>query len=416
MTLIDPVDFLNYFLHRFDIFRLFYPFSREVNVDNSYDSSLLEEALKLLNQILLDLPLKGVDNPLDLSQRVSLQLRKEIIHRLVSGPKSFSELQECLSLIPDYDKCDANLLDKVLDSVATWRETTGLEAPTLVLKNKSWDEYDPCFSHIPSSSHQYAYENRPKLNQPNPLISNPTPPHSLFNEFRASYLSNDVLVFILAQLLLATANKRLPNLVKYELSRPLLNVYNETIYYRVLQIITLMIHCILNNEMDKTFVSYFFNSKDVFKSIYLSFEMLVENVPNLTIFEILLDLSESYNAIEEINNKMWHKWIIEQIIYLDQSCNDIYSSKYLSSKEDKKKELEDRKKKAREKAMSLMKGNADSFALFAQSELDSIDSTDEKNKQTLTNVPLCIICQEVSEEQVGWLGFSQVDIFIINSS
>jgi hypothetical protein len=101
---------------------------------------------------------------------------------------------------------------------------------------------------------------------------------------------------------------------------------------------------------------------------------------------------------------------------LDQGCNEIYSSKYLSNKEDKKKELEDRKKKAREKAMSLMKGNADSFTLFAQSELDSIDSTDEKNKQTLTNAPLCIICQEASEEQIGWLGFSQVDIFIINLS
>jgi len=93
---------------------------------------LYEEALQLIILLSTELPLP----PLTPTERATVLLRRELVHKLVSGPCTFSQLQECLSIVPDHERLESNCVDEIAAEIGDRREGTGLEPAKLVLKKK----------------------------------------------------------------------------------------------------------------------------------------------------------------------------------------------------------------------------------------------------------------------------------------
>ena len=111
---------LNHILNRFqlvDYLQSIEPMSDRRDRDYQYFPVLLEEFLLLVTQIVTELPLppgikvddKDCQNAENASkppqyERLVAMMKKEIIHKLATGAKTFSQLQDCHSLVVDFDK------------------------------------------------------------------------------------------------------------------------------------------------------------------------------------------------------------------------------------------------------------------------------------------------------------------------
>ena len=399
--------------------------------DAAYFPALLEEALLLLIQIVSELPLPPPQSDDNLSTRVTLQLRRELVHRLVSGPKTYSQLQECLSLVPDVDKCDSTLLDKVIESISVQRDSSSaLEAPSLWLRSELWSEYDPAYNHIPASAHQTAFENRPKLDKPAPMTIRSHTAHDLFKGLQYQVLCDSVLLSTLKILILSTAARRCPNDAKYDYLREANAMFiNDSLYNRVLHLTTLIAHLLSSVVSRSLNDSYFLSISDFFASSHSSASPTSSNLSSSVesdwedtiekkdvhvepcIFQALTDLFTSYASPEEINLKFWHRWILEECAGYIPKCREFLSNIDNNTKvEDRKAILEVRKKQAKEKALAAMKASASAFASHAETELADLKAIDDAHAHQSTgcDVPFCIVCQEISNDVIGYLGLSQV--------
>ena len=388
-------------------------------VDDTMLTMMVEEALIFFIQLVVELP-PALPTDDSVRARVSYQLQREILHRLVSGPKTYSQLQKCLGMVPEFEKCESKLFDDIVYKIAICREShSSLEPPTLVLREEMWSEYDPSFYHISASSHQYAFENRPKLKSSAPLVVQPPRAHTLFHGFRESALSDSLLHIILGNIIYSTAIRRCKkDKGKYSSLHENVST-NESLYFRVLHIMTLMLHCMsamsTQSEIGEDF------GEDCLKRLQ-SFFMLIGNVEDTKLlphasevkkeyntFELLVDLHDSYSDTEEVNQKVWHRWILEECRKFVPGCEKAFNSRFISqtdTKESKRALLEARKKLAREKAMQSMKNSAKAFANHAKSEFDELEKAEELNRSE--NLPRCIICQEITDDMIGHLGLSQV--------
>jgi hypothetical protein len=126
-----------------------------------------EEALILFINLISELPLASESSKPSsyptMSERSMIMLRRELIHRLAAGPSTYSQLQACVSLIPDGSKISQQDTDKLIMSLSEVRPQVGLEAPKRVLKPECWKEYDPVYPRMRVSSHQHAVETMPKV-------------------------------------------------------------------------------------------------------------------------------------------------------------------------------------------------------------------------------------------------------------
>jgi len=84
---------INQIMHRFNL-REYLSLEKPLEEirDHVYLAPLLDDALLLIIQLVSALPLPAVGTG-RLAERVALQFEKEFIHRLISGPKTFSQLQ-----------------------------------------------------------------------------------------------------------------------------------------------------------------------------------------------------------------------------------------------------------------------------------------------------------------------------------
>jgi hypothetical protein len=113
----------------------------------------------------------------DHTQQAKQRLRREVVHRLASGPKTHSELAEVHHVLSHWDNhflsedgklinpddASAAALSQALAQVAERKSTRGRLAPHhWELTRQAWEDYDPSFFHISTRSHQSAAENRPK--------------------------------------------------------------------------------------------------------------------------------------------------------------------------------------------------------------------------------------------------------------
>lgn len=139
---------------------------------------LLEEFLHLLIVFLTELPSIPPVDKIDHTLQAKGRLRREVIHRLASGPKTHSELAEVHHVLSHWDNAllseegremnpdDASgaALAATLSEVAKKKSNRADMSPhRWELQLTAWDHYDPAFFHMSGSNHQSATEYRPKL-------------------------------------------------------------------------------------------------------------------------------------------------------------------------------------------------------------------------------------------------------------
>ena len=356
-TGLDSNIFLNHIFIRFDVFKyLGARNATDINEDD-FQVPFLEEALIFVIQVLSEIPTTPIAPSGALVDLVKLQLRKEILHRLVSGPKTFSQLQKCLSMIPDFDRCESSIFDAVVDEVALFRESSStLDPPTLVLRQEVWDDYDPTFVHIPANCHQDALENRPKMKTPKPMVKKFASVHPTYGDLRESLLSDLLLHNFTRKIIGLFAAKRSSN-EKYSQYVSISSVLvNDSLYYRALHLITMMVHILKDTDYTSTAtkVNAHFKIIEFLRSDILADEATSEGSSSqkvTTVFEALIDVHDNYTDAEESNQKMWHLWVIEECKEIIPECKAIYEARFATAtkkKNDKKSSLEARKKMARE--------------------------------------------------------------------
>ena len=418
---------------------------------------LYEEALQLIILLSTELPLP----PLTSSERATMILRRELVHKLVSGPCTFSQLQECISIVPDHEKLDSNCVDEIAAEIGDRREGTGLEPAKLVLKEEIWREYDPVFWHLAPSAHQHAYEARPKLKAPMPYVCSPLPAHPSFLPLRAELLFDDFLLTTVRDLLYVYVSQRSRNPI-YEYVRSNWGMRcSGTEYSRALQILTLAMHCALNEEMNRNI-----NYRLKFESFLMKSTMIhiinsnmneSEDIDDIDTDDqiqielpcfivLLLEIYDTFLSNHDNNNKFWLKWLLDNARLLSTDINQLIGNKFdKESEESKLLEMERKRKMARDRAMQALnavKLKAYNFLKEYQDE-DDDESDDEgrtmagagssgkagtslkmgdeskteamdgrEDAASMVSIPLCIVCHESNDDDdLGFIGFSQVTTY-----
>lgn len=163
-----------------------------------------EECLLLLILLITEVPLP----PMPPQDRHRLSLRREIVHRLASGPCTHSEVHECCHHSSDGSEViPESMIEEILASVAVRREARDLEAERFVLSENAWEEYDPAFFHMTNQAHQQALEMRPspkKESGPSPkaCVRPPPPAHPVFAPLRLGLLSSRTLLQVIRTVLM----------------------------------------------------------------------------------------------------------------------------------------------------------------------------------------------------------------------
>jgi len=185
--------------------------------DVATSSSLMEELLHTLVIVITELPPPPAMDMSDQTRQAKQRLRREVVHRLVSGPKTHSELAEVHHVLPlrdnsvlseegklvNPDDATGAALESALKEVTDRRSSGEKLAPDKwVLRPEAWAEYDPAFFHISLRSHQHAAENRPKKkgsSQFDPIPYAPSPPigHKSFLRLRRDITSDSTVIALI---------------------------------------------------------------------------------------------------------------------------------------------------------------------------------------------------------------------------
>jgi hypothetical protein len=167
--------------------------------------ALLDESLKYLVNIVTELPLPCVAESSSGSAQTTAEataaadrrllplIRREFVHKLVGGPATYTQLQECFAINPDTSKVSTEMIDRLVQEIAV-RHESALGPPTYTLKKELWAEYDPCFPRVPSSVHQKTFEDRPKVTTTAPIVTRPFACHECFRDMRVTLLLAPVLL------------------------------------------------------------------------------------------------------------------------------------------------------------------------------------------------------------------------------
>jgi hypothetical protein len=153
------------------------PWTYTAAKDVTSSLALLEDFLHLLIVLVTEVPPLPPKDKEEHTLQAKQRLRREVVHRLASGPKTHSELSEVHHVLSHWDNVflseegkllnpdDASgaALGKALSQVAERKSSRVRVTPDRwELHREAWDAYDPAFFHISLRSHQSATENRPK--------------------------------------------------------------------------------------------------------------------------------------------------------------------------------------------------------------------------------------------------------------
>ena len=178
--------------------------------DSSHEMFLLGELLHLFITLISELPPPPAEDESQHAIEARRRLMREVIHRLASGPKTHSEMNEVSHILSNRDTdvlCELGkkinpddasgaALEEALNEVGTRKCKSG--APDeWELKESAWSEYDPNFQHISTRAHQHASENRPKQKADAaclPYAPRPLPSHNLFNRLQRDFSADSTLL------------------------------------------------------------------------------------------------------------------------------------------------------------------------------------------------------------------------------
>ncbi len=151
---------------------------------------LLEEFLHAIIIICKELPPEPPADKTAHTSQAKSRLRREVIHRLASGPKTHSEMAEVHHVLSHWDNVylseEGKLLNPddatgaalgvVLAEVANRKiSRRTMEPDKWELNREAWESYDPSFYHINLRNHQTAAESRPAFPADNKFRVKPKP-------------------------------------------------------------------------------------------------------------------------------------------------------------------------------------------------------------------------------------------------
>jgi hypothetical protein len=430
--------FLNHALHRFNLFNILNTtataaLSGQSRLPDDKVGKIMDEFLLFLINLVTELPTPSDANVIN---RIESQVRREIVHKLATGPCTYSQLQEAISVLQDSDNDKTVVLDKIIKLVADCMESNGMDVPKFRLKESAWSEYDPSFPHISSKMHQVIMESRPKLKSSCPIVRPPLLSHVSFADVRTLVLFDSVTMHIVREILLmhmATRNIA-PTLANYGYYTTYKMKYTHreiaSGFNGALHIFTLMIHNTANNPTSESSATRFTIIPDLSRRKSILSHFFLQGIPlstnqdielsTLNFGTLLMDLYQYYcSSTADDPTKHWIMWCIEEMGKLSHECEELVRSR-LSKEIDAKRalEMEERKKKARERAMKAMNSSAKAFAAHIGSEnmkamdedLTEKDVEDNNDvKEELGDDSICILCRSNSTmEMLGLLCFSQV--------
>jgi hypothetical protein len=388
-------------------------------------SRLVEEMISFLILLVTEIPLPGYESPAD---RVKIMLRRELVHKLVGGPCTYSELQECMGLIPESEKVKSSVFDSVIEAIAEWQEGTALEPSKLRLREAAWAEYDPSFSHASNRTHQIAMETRPKLKYAQPMAPPPPPAHPAFVALRLTMLCDPILLEIARDLVYAFAASRLPSSPAFAAVKSQWEMQCSTsCFVKVLQLLTLVMHNAFSKEQAPSAESdaeaESIPSAEERKAFLSTFMLechnplgpaAVNQSPLPSMIDVLMDLHDCFNSSGgDSHTVLWLLWIIGKVGELSSDCDRIVDERMSQQLNEKRAiEMKERRDRARAKAMAAMKKSANAFAEHIEGLSDEEDDEQQSEGGGGGQEGLsmeCIICRShESKDVMGFLAFSQV--------
>ena len=196
--------------------------------------ALWEILLNLLVVLATELPLPPPRDRPDEVAQVKLKLRREVVHKLVTGSKSHSELSEVFDALTtrdnhilkeegkwvNSDDAMGAMLKEVLSEVAELKASRD-GANQWELRRSVWSEYDPAFYHTNLNCHQTAASKKPvsvikgtgssrKLGStptPIPYAPQPPPAHLFFSRIRRDLTSDSSVLSMVYRTLHAHCRK-----------------------------------------------------------------------------------------------------------------------------------------------------------------------------------------------------------------
>ena len=398
-------------------------------IDVSQTQNDLDEMLQLLILITVELPIKPFNDP---AERALMLMRREAIHHLACTPSTYSLLNETLALVPDNGKVKADQTEKMINEIAELRQGSGLDPSQLHLRKESWRFYDPCYPHTSAKDHQQIIERRPKITSSQPMVCRPLECHPVFASLRIQVTCSHTLLSLMRDLVLSYAAERSTSkhLGYGVIKKNWILQCNSSIFTRILHLLTLAIHEI---DSDNRIVENMTTLVTVLlKSRILTYEEPIElsedeglrefktlNMDGPSFLCSLIDIYDSFTTNEEANHKFWLEWVLNKISPLDESCTS-YINQRMSTRQDENraKELELKKMKARERSLSMMKKSSEAFQAhlersgLADEDLEMTQDNEDPDYDEYVNgkkdeVPLCIICQLSNNDTLYYQAFNQ---------
>jgi hypothetical protein len=183
------------------------PWSFSIARDVASSLVLLEEFLHTMIVFAGELPHVVPQDTEHMTRQARWRLYREVVHRLASGPKAHSELQDGHHVLSHRDNVLLNEEGKTInpdDASGAVLSTVVSEVADIIrgqktgpirwgLHKTAWESYDPSFYHINLRNHQTAAEGRPRPNADSslpfgwePKVYAPTPPepHPFFARLR----------------------------------------------------------------------------------------------------------------------------------------------------------------------------------------------------------------------------------------
>lgn len=450
--------------------------------------NLLDDSLLLIILLVTEIPLPSCN---DYSNKL-ITVRRCIIHSLVSGPKTYSQLLECYITVSDYAKIPIDKIELIINELTETRDDNIFESPKLYLKTEYWREYDPSYPKLSQTLHQQAFENMPvsqdaKSNYP--MVQKFQNSHEIFKSFRVDILLNPILLSLLKDLsmvyLINCDNNDKKSDYGFIQQQEWQMTCNDNTFNRILHLFTLIFHVLdfyKDDKIIKERMSSYLLNEDISENISdkikttkeendvtnpnivgessnknsattksnnhcftidlsdvpliagLEEDSMANSVPlninnsnNILIPSLLctlINISDTLVTRKDQDNKRWLGWIINQCSHVSESCFN-----YIKDRNEKKlfsqrlKDMDARKKRARDKAMLAMNKNASSFTVHMEAIANSSEKTDELSKDVYedsinsisdsdsdsndSNIITCIVCQLNTADDICYLAYGQ---------
>ena len=291
-----------------------------------YLPGLMDEALRLIINIATELPPPPHVN---VFMRLRKKLQRTLIHKLIGGSATYSQIQDSFAVYQEYQKLDSKLLDEVIFEVSDRQSGNVLKPPSFSLKKQYWKHYDPAFPHLTDTVHQAAFEFRPKSISNEPMVLPPPETHPLLKLLPYNILLEEELLNLIRDLFhIAAAERCKIDAYKDFLIESTIRV-TESVFLRIIHIMTLVMHLVSPDISTSSIAPLSKESLSRHQSSLSMFLLETSNdlnsslrsqFPSLLCTLMDLKAASSEAGSTSGNNSFWLGWIVDRCENLSPQC------------------------------------------------------------------------------------------------